>query len=315
MLDEFKEVQTIAYSVIKNSILNDKISHAYLIENNNYSDYIPFTKAFVKALLCPKKNTKYSNCGQCMQCQKINHDSFPEIKEIKPEGLWIKKEQLQQLQQEFSTKPVESKYKIYIIHDAERLNQSSANSILKFLEEPESNIIAILLTNNIYGMLSTIVSRCQIIKLKPNFLQNNFDNIITALIKNGETIENFKNDEVKISLIGRAIEFIIEYEKSKKNVLLYMQTLWHDFFNDKEKIILGFNIIILFYKEILNYKLLNEVKYFENYSDSIKIISSENSVDEISRKLQIIIDLNEKVYYNINNQLLMDKLILRLEGE
>ena len=75
----------------------------------------------------------------------------------------LQKEQLDELQKEFSEKSIFSNKKIYIINHADRLNKSAANSILKFLEEPEENIIAILITDNIYQLLDTIVSRCQII--------------------------------------------------------------------------------------------------------------------------------------------------------
>ena len=64
--------------------------------------------------------------------------------------MWIKKEQLLELQEEFMTKGLLTSKKIYIITDATKLNTSSANSILKFLEEPADNIIAILLADNIH---------------------------------------------------------------------------------------------------------------------------------------------------------------------
>ena len=73
------------------------------------------------------------------------------------------KEQILGLQNEFSTKAIESKYKVCIILNCEQLNKYAANSLLKFLEEPEENIITILLTNNIGQVLKTIVSRCQVI--------------------------------------------------------------------------------------------------------------------------------------------------------
>ena len=100
----------------------------------------------------------------------INDKCYPEIKIINPDGLWIKKEQLDEIQKEFSTKAVFGTKKIYIINEADKMNSSAANSILKFLEEPVPNIIAILVTNNIYQLLDTIISRCQVISLRKNKL-------------------------------------------------------------------------------------------------------------------------------------------------
>ena len=75
------------------------------------------------------------------------------------------------LQKEFKNKSLYDNKKIYVIKEAEKLNASSANTILKFLEEPEKDIIAFLITTNRYKVIDTILSRCQILSLK----ENNFD--------------------------------------------------------------------------------------------------------------------------------------------
>ena len=118
--------------------------------------------------------------------------------------MWIKKEQLEELQQNFSETSVESNKRIYVIHNADRLNTASANSILKFLEEPEDNIIAILMTDNIHQLLDTIISRCQII----SFAKNN--KALEKIIDNVKTIENLhtliKNNGQDFNLTQEEIE-------------------------------------------------------------------------------------------------------------
>ena len=161
MLDGYKNSQPIVYKILKNAIINDKVSHAYLIETGGFYDSFNFTMSFVKSLLCPLNNFTKENCSNCHQCEVIDSGNFPEIEIIAPDGLWIKKEQLQNLQKEFGTKALIGNKRVYIIKQADRLNKSAANSILKFLEEPDNNLIAILLADNIYNVLSTIRSRCQ----------------------------------------------------------------------------------------------------------------------------------------------------------
>lgn len=80
----------------------------------------------------------------------------------------IKKEQIINLKQSFSLKSQDNRNMVYLIRDASLLNKSSANSLLKFLEEPEDGIIAILLTDNVSRVIDTISSRCQIINLINN---------------------------------------------------------------------------------------------------------------------------------------------------
>ena len=173
MIDEYIDEQKIITTVLKNAVEKNKISHAYLFETNGYQNKDDFVLAFIKYLLCPHNYSNNKNCVNCTQCELIQKGIFSEVKHIYPDGMWIKKEQLEELQQNFSETSVESNKRIYVIHNADRLNTASANSILKFLEEPEDNIIAILMTDNIHQLLDTIISRCQII----SFAKNNINTI------------------------------------------------------------------------------------------------------------------------------------------
>ena len=164
MFSDFSSVQAIAYRILMNGVSNNKCSHAYLINTNGYNKGFDFAKSFAKVLLCSNNS---DNCT-CNECLSVDNDVCPDLKIINCDGLWIKKEQMDDLQAEFSMKSVSSNRKVYIINGAHNLNASASNSILKFLEEPEEGIVAILVTDNIYNVLGTIVSRCQVINLNNN---------------------------------------------------------------------------------------------------------------------------------------------------
>ena len=103
--------------------------------------------------------------------------------------------QLDILQKKFETKALESDKRVYIINYADKMNSSSANSILKFLEEPEPDIIAILIADNRYQLLDTIVSRCQLINLV-NINMINYDTTlenINALLKDVDVLNGIEN--------------------------------------------------------------------------------------------------------------------------
>ena len=133
MLDDFKEEQVVMYKLLRNSVNKNKASHAYLLEFNGYQRGFDFALALAKYLLCPNKYTNNELCGSCAQCSAIDSDNFIELKIIEPDGQWIKKEQLEELQKEFSKKALIGNKKVYIIRGVEKLNTASANSILKFL--------------------------------------------------------------------------------------------------------------------------------------------------------------------------------------
>ena len=144
MMDDYKNIQEIAYSLLINSIKKNKLSHAYLINANNYDKCDDFVKAFVKTIVCDCNNTSYSNCGTCNKCIRIDKGSYSEVKVIEPVSGMIKKEQLLELQEEFSNYSIEGKYRVYIINNCDRMNKHASNSLLKFLEEPTEKTYAII---------------------------------------------------------------------------------------------------------------------------------------------------------------------------
>ena len=257
MLDDFISDQAIAYKIFKNSISKNKLSHAYLINTNGYHKGFDFAKAFAKYLLCPNNET---GSHECSVCHLIDNNSYSEFKVIEADGLWIKKEQTDELQEMFSMKSLSGR-KVYIINGVENLNISASNSILKFLEEPEEGIVAILITDNIYKVLGTIVSRCQIINL--NNVQVKSDdmllNVGNQLYNDSDKINEFVNDSESINKIGHVIGFIEYLYSNKLDTLVYINKYWNDFFKSKDDYLFAFNIMIMFYSDVINYKMGKDI--------------------------------------------------------
>jgi len=280
----------ISNKILLNSIKTKKLSHAYLFEIDDLDSEIVFS--FIKKIICPNKYSE--NCQKCNICNRIDSGNYADLKIIKPDGLWIKKEQLLNLQSEFKMRALETNKMVYVIYEAEKMNTASANTILKFLEEPEEGIVAILLTKNIHNVIDTIVSRCQII----NFKSNNY-NIIDKY--NGEQIENVLN-------------FIKELEFNKINTIAKIENLWNNIFKERSQVIDAFEIIFLFYFDLLKYKLEMPIVNFHNYDEYIKEISENNSITTLKNKINIISDLKNNITFNINLNLLMDKFIIDFSG-
>ncbi len=315
MLDDYKTSQPIVSKILKNAITDDKCSHAYLIETGGFYDSFNFVMAFVKSLLCPLHKMSKENCGDCHQCAVITSGNFPEIEIIAPDGLWIKKEQLQNLQKKFNTKALIGNKRIYIIKNAERLNKAAANSILKFLEEPDNNLVAILLSDNIYSVLSTIRSRCQILKLRTTNLTHEKLSTIQKLKMilpiDVNEISNLDEESLNIK-INKVIEFINYYEKNHLNAMIYIGKLWNEHITKKEEFEMAYEIMINYYKDILNYMLKKNLEIFK-IDDNMEEISKNNSIEDICYKINKLLELKELIKYNINSSLLMDKLIMSLE--
>ena len=310
MLDDFISDQAIAYKIFKNSISKNKLSHAYLINTNGYHKGFDFAKAFAKYLLCPNNET---GSHECSVCHLIDNNSYSEFKVIEADGLWIKKEQTDELQEMFSMKSLSGR-KVYIINGVENLNISASNSILKFLEEPEEGIVAILITDNIYKVLGTIVSRCQVINL--NNVQVKSDdmlmNVGNQLYNDSDKINEFVNDSESINKIGHVIDFIEYLYSNKLDTLVYINKYWNDFFKGKDDYLFAFNIMIMFYSDVINYKMGNDIILSEFKSSIEKF--SELDYNIINKILNLIMEVREDLYSNVNLNLLMDKFIIKMEA-
>ena len=212
-----------------------------------------------------------------------------------------------------SKKSINGKQKVYIINNADKLNVASSNSLLKFLEEPEDNIVAILLVNNRFQLLNTILSRCQILSLNNIRNTDNMYEAIAEILYNDKTkIEEYKNDENNIEKVDNIIKYIVYYEKNGFNkTYINIQKLLKSYNYDK---IETFEIIINFYKDVINYKLNRKLDIFSSKEKDIKLVSELNNLDNIVSKVSLYIKLKETIKYNVNNNLLMDKLLIELGG-
>ena len=304
MLDDFKSNYKVAYRILNNDLKKNRCSHAYLFETNGNLDKNDIVMSFAKSLLCPYNYTNLEKCIDCYQCKNIDEHNYLEIKIIEPDGMWIKKEQLLDLQEEFKTKSITGNKKVYIIHNAEKMNASAANSLLKFLEEPEENIIAILSTDNIHQLLDTIVSRCQIITLNNNHFSDK------KQIQN--VLSNQYEKEKLEEIIDNTIEFTNYLENNGVNTLLYTKRLFFDKFEDKNDIVTFFEIMIFYYKDIIHLKLNKQPDFFEQ--DSMKDIVKYNTITTLNHKINIIMEAKDKMKVNANVNLLIDKLIIDIGG-
>lgn len=311
MLDDFEFTQPKAYKMLKNTIKKNRCSHAYIIENNGTEDAFNFAKSISKYLFCPFNYTNNKECNNCSKCHQIDNETYLDLKIINPDGMWIKKNQMTELEEEFSNKSILGNKRIYIINHADKMNVMASNTILKFLEEPENNIVAILIVDNIYNLLPTIISRCQIISLQKS-LGNNLDTEILGNNLGNKTNSEFSQNNSE-SNIDNVINFVSYLENYGIDAISMENKLWFKNFKDKESNILALDIMLDFYKSILDYKLLIENNTFKEYEEIKNKIAKKNTINNLCDKINIVFKAKEKFKYNANNNLLLDKLIIDIE--
>ena len=184
-----------AIGFLKKAIARGKIPHAFLFTGIQGVGKTTTAIAFTQAINCLEP-TEGEGCGKCLMCRRMISGNFPDLLIIEPDGQNIKIEQIRELNRSLNYRPVAGNYRVTIIKQAEAMNEESANSFLKTLEEPPLGNILILETVEPRDLLSTIVSRCQKIPFLP---------ISFHLIKEWLKTEMNMDDE-KTLLISRLSE-------------------------------------------------------------------------------------------------------------
>jgi len=301
MLQKYLNEQEIVTKLLLKGIKDNKLVQAYLFVCDDIDYIYNYAKDFTKEII----NTSNLNKDVLNNIfKRIDNDEYTELKIVETNGNYIKKEQLIDLQNSVLNKPVEANKIVYIIKNAEKLNSSSANSVLKFLEEPEDDIIAILLTNNINLIMPTIKSRCQVLNFKN--VRNNISNIYDLIIPNN--IDK-SSEEVDI-LINSALDIVESIENKKINTFIYSKSLFWDKLKNSDDIFIFFKFLLYLYMDSLNIKLGKNIKYMNNYEKNINFIVENNNIDDIITKVNKIEELMLNLKMNVNSKLIFDKMII-----
>ena len=269
----------------------NKISHAYLIETNNLEKCYLDLLEVIKQIFCQNEYNK--ECNKCNICNLVNQNYLPSLIVISPDGMNIKKEQIVELKKKFSTVPIYTKENIYVIKNAEKLNGASANTMLKFLEEPEQNILGFFITNNANNVISTIRSRCEVIKVLYDIHELDINNITNDINK----------DKFDV-----AIEYLFKIEVEKKLGIMYNRDVVLNKFSEREDIKTVFKIIFIIYEE-----LLKKVMGLDNKFDFEKINElSSLDKDKVLRRINLVTKFIDDIDSNVNVELLLDKFVIEL---
>lgn len=259
----------------KKNMLNGTIGHAYLFSNVKYSDVKEDFNKIIKKYIFKSE---------------VELENNPDFFLIEPEKDIIKKDKIIDLEQEIIKTSQSNSNKLYVVSECDKFNSASANSLLKTLEEPVSNVYAFLFTNNIDKVFLTIKSRCQIIYC---------DNFINS----------FEYDD---DIIDKSMNLLKSIEDVGSKTIVYNNKHIYKIFN-KEDLKKVLNVVEYFYKDCIN--LLNgiEFEYFnDKYNELIEKVVIKNNEEKIIKK---IISINKNLSlleYNLNLNSFIDKFIIEL---
>jgi len=263
--------------LLDNSIKKNTTSHSYLFLGVQGIGKKMIAKEFAKMLLCLENEV---SCISCKSCVEFDTNNNPDFLYIEPEVNTIKIEQIRYLQKKIQEKPIISNKKIYIINDADNMTREAQNCLLKTLEEPPEFATIILIGSNESSFLTTIKSRCMILKFNPIK-----DELIKKYLRENYDVQNINDNQ--IGMFQGSIKYAIAL-KDKQEEYAKIENLIYSL--DKSDIIEVLNNAEILYKlkdgidDILTYIniiLLNKSKNEYKYTGCIEIV--ENTKERLSK--------------------------------
>ncbi len=209
---------------LQNAIRMQKVSHAYLIQGESGSGKKMLASIFAKALQCEEQGIE--PCGRCQSCKQANSYNHPDICWVQHEKATIGVDDIRvQLNNDILIKPYSSRYKIYIIEDAEKMTEQAQNAMLKTIEEPPAYAIILLLTVNAKLLLPTILSRCILLNIRPVARK-----AVVQLLKEQHGIAGYMAEiaaDFADGVPGKAISYAqsLEFVTQKEDVLKVLRRL------------------------------------------------------------------------------------------
>ena len=311
---------------LKNAIRMEKISHAYIFNGESNAGKMMLAEAFAMALQCEGHSEE--PCMECRSCHQAKDHNQPDIIYVshdKPNVISVD-DIRQQINNDIAIKPYNSKYKIYIVDEAEKMNVQAQNALLKTIEEPPVYGIILLLTTNADSFLPTILSRCITLNLK----SVNEELIKSHLMKRYQ-IPDYQADVCAAFAqgnVGKAIQLAAsdEFNELKASALsvvkkledmdLYeLNQLIKQINEFKPKIHEYFDLLTLWFRDVLYLKATNDVNnlIFKDEVYDIKKQAAKRSYSGIETILRSLEQSRVRLNANVNFDLVIELLLLTIK--
>ena len=281
-ISQLVENQKEVVQILENSKKKNKLVHAYIFEGDDGTGIYEAALYFAAMILCEKEQP----CFECSTCTRILQLEHTNVQIIEPINGTIKKEQITDVIKEFTMSGLEEGSRIYIINDADKMNVASSNALLKFLEEPSENIVAILLTDNLPKVLPTIKSRCQnlIFKNKKEEKINKLDILLNEYKNKVYDKEDYIDEFNKLK--DNMINFINQIETLKMKEFIHFKDSIFDIYKTKDEVNILFEFMLYLYSLLVNKKNIDENKIFKDILDSYPVLLLDDIFSEL--------DINKK---------------------
>lgn len=215
-VEDLRQAQPKLTETFQHILETGRLNHAYLFSGNFSSFAMALTLS--KSLFCENRQGVWP-CGSCRSCRLIAAEDFSDVTVVRPVNGIIKTDRIRELVRNFSQSGVEGNRQVFIICDADKMHLNAANSLLKVIEEPQSEIYIFLLTADEHLILPTIKSRTQIFHFRKNqaALQHRLEEsgliksqaeLLAAYSQTQEEAEQLVSNKLFFDLVSESQRFV-----------------------------------------------------------------------------------------------------------
>ena len=323
-----KNYQPVIYQTFLNSLQKDQLSHAYLISGNNGAPLLDVATFFAKSILCDDPSPLA--CNSCITCLRVDDGNYPDFFVFDGSKATIKKEAVTTIESAFEKKAFENKgIRVYVLHLIENMTVEAINSILKFLEEPGQKVYAFLTTNNENVILPTIISRCQVLRLKlidkqiviKTALEEGVDKkdaeLLSYFYNDGELIKEVLEDKESNNAFFTAKECFEEIiqviaEGETNDIIYQAQSSITNRIKTKEACRYFINMLVMAFEDAIN--IQNQKNAFlESYATILETLA--NKLSHLDESLIELLKCSGVINTNVNIPLLIDHIFYIITKE
>lgn len=312
---------------LRSAIKMNKVSHAYILNGAERSGKMMLAEAFAMALQCEAHGTEgCMECRSCRQAMGRNHPDIIYVTHDKPNTISVD-DVRRQLNDTVDVKPYSesSRYKIYIVDEAEKMNEQAQNALLKTIEEPPAYVVILLLTTNGEAFLQTIRSRCVMLNLKAVA-----DDKIHRMLMQRYQIVDYKAD-VCVAFaqgnVGRAIALAAsgEFNELKDHMVRLVRRIGdleiYDLMSEVKEIQEFqapddfFDLMLMWYRDVLLCKASQGQGklIFQDQAHEIQRQAGNCSYGGLEKILAAIEKARRRFRANVNQEMSMELLLLTIK--
>ncbi|MFA6738974.1 MAG: hypothetical protein WCS53_01235 [Bacilli bacterium] len=318
-----REAQPIAHQTLQQAFRHRQVSHAYLLSGPPGAPLQETAVFLAQSVLCEHPDPLA--CETCMNCIRVADGSYADFIRLDGSQGSIKKEDVEQVLHEFSRTALEVHgYKVYILHLVEQATPSAVNSLLKFLEEPTEQTVAILTTENMTKVLPTIISRCQTIRLKNHdrhylieaAVARGYDRSDATLLTQQygdmermvEALDNAQFHRLK----DAAVETVMMLSEQPERLPFWIQREVAGIVASRQECALYLDLLAIFWKDMIR-SGAQEIPLFESLLPAYRRLMQRTP--KMGALLQDLLLLRGSLDSNVNTSLLLDRMSYRLLQE